>query len=298
MPSYAALLTPGERWKVVGYVAAAPAEERARHDRAERIWPNLLLDGFYALVAGRGGDVLHRHPAGDERALVGGAAARPGGVHVRDAGVRAADDPADRDRRRAHDAVSLEPPGRVRARARDRRQGAATCSAPFVDARIAVVLAIWVVFARAFRRASLRAGRRRRRAACAMHQRLDRLGAGFIVVFALTITLAAYDWLASLDPELVEHDVRGLRVRGHVRGRDRRRHAGDRRCSRGAQPLRAARRRRSSCTTSARCCSRSRSSGRYIWVCQYLLIWYGNIPEEVTHYLTRTQRRLAAAVRR
>ena len=27
----------------------------------------------------------------------------------------------------------------------------------------------------------------------------------------------------------------------------------------------------------------------YIWVCQYLLIWYGNIPEEVTHYVTRTR---------
>ncbi len=26
----------------------------------------------------------------------------------------------------------------------------------------------------------------------------------------------------------------------------------------------------------------------YIWVCQYLLIWYGNIPEEVTHYVSRT----------
>jgi hypothetical protein len=26
----------------------------------------------------------------------------------------------------------------------------------------------------------------------------------------------------------------------------------------------------------------------YIWVCQYLLIWYGNIPEEVGHYVTRT----------
>jgi hypothetical protein len=26
----------------------------------------------------------------------------------------------------------------------------------------------------------------------------------------------------------------------------------------------------------------------YIWVCQYLLIWYGNIPEEVSHYITRT----------
>ncbi len=35
----------------------------------------------------------------------------------------------------------------------------------------------------------------------------------------------------------------------------------------------------------------------YIWVCQYLLIWYGNIPEEVTHYVTRTRGPLAAAVR-
>jgi hypothetical protein len=26
----------------------------------------------------------------------------------------------------------------------------------------------------------------------------------------------------------------------------------------------------------------------YIWICQYLLIWYSNIPEEVTHYVTRT----------
>jgi Ni/Fe-hydrogenase subunit HybB-like protein len=26
----------------------------------------------------------------------------------------------------------------------------------------------------------------------------------------------------------------------------------------------------------------------YIWTCQYLLIWYGNIPEEVTHYIPRT----------
>jgi hypothetical protein len=26
----------------------------------------------------------------------------------------------------------------------------------------------------------------------------------------------------------------------------------------------------------------------YIWVAQYLLIWYGNIPEEITHFLKRT----------
>jgi hypothetical protein len=26
----------------------------------------------------------------------------------------------------------------------------------------------------------------------------------------------------------------------------------------------------------------------YIWLCQYLLIWYGNVPEEVTYYVRRT----------
>jgi Ni/Fe-hydrogenase subunit HybB-like protein len=26
----------------------------------------------------------------------------------------------------------------------------------------------------------------------------------------------------------------------------------------------------------------------YIWICQYLLIWYGNIPEEATYYVKRT----------
>jgi hypothetical protein len=26
----------------------------------------------------------------------------------------------------------------------------------------------------------------------------------------------------------------------------------------------------------------------YIWICEYLLIWYGNIPEEVTHFVSRT----------
>jgi len=27
----------------------------------------------------------------------------------------------------------------------------------------------------------------------------------------------------------------------------------------------------------------------YLWFCQYMLIWYANIPEEVTHYVARTQ---------
>ena len=34
----------------------------------------------------------------------------------------------------------------------------------------------------------------------------------------------------------------------------------------------------------------------YIWLSQYLLIWYGNLPEEVTHYVTPHRRPLDAAV--
>ena len=71
--------------------------------------------------------------------------------------------------------------------------------APFVYARIALVLVVWMLFARAFRRASL-AQDAAPAAALPMHRRLDRLGAGFIVAFALSITLAAWDWLAALDP--------------------------------------------------------------------------------------------------
>jgi hypothetical protein len=29
----------------------------------------------------------------------------------------------------------------------------------------------------------------------------------------------------------------------------------------------------------------------YIWLCQYLLIWYGNLPDEVTYYISRTGNR-------
>jgi hypothetical protein len=44
MPSYAALLTPGERWKVVR-TSAAPARRTPAHDhRLSAWWPNLLLD--------------------------------------------------------------------------------------------------------------------------------------------------------------------------------------------------------------------------------------------------------------
>ena len=62
-------------------------------------------------------------------------------------------------------------------------------------------------------------------------------------------------------PQLVEHDVRGLRLRGRVRAGHRRDHAGDGDADAPRSPC-APSSASISCTTSARCCSRSRSSGR------------------------------------
>jgi hypothetical protein len=157
--------------------------------------------------------------------------------------------------------------------------------APFVFARMAFVAVVWIVFARAFRRASL-AQDRTPGAGVRFHERLDWLGAAFIVAFALTITLAAYDWLASLDPSWAstmfavyvfagtfESGIAAITLATVLLAR--------------REPLRAA-------VTE----KQLHDLGKllfafsifwaYIWTCQYLLIWYGNIPEEVGHYVTRT----------
>ena len=141
------------------------------------------------------------------------------------------------------------------------------------------------------------AGPQRRRAACAMHQRLDRLGAGVHRRVRADHHAGRVRLARVAGSRLVEHDVRGLRVRGHVRAGDRRRHAGDGRCSRAAQPLRAARRRATQLHDLGKMLFAFSIFWAYIWVCQYLLIWYGNIPEEVGHYVDAHARGLAAAVR-
>jgi hypothetical protein len=157
--------------------------------------------------------------------------------------------------------------------------------APFVFARIAIVFAAWLLFMRAFRRASL-AQDHAAAAALRMHQRLDRLGAGFIVVFALTITLAAYDWLGSLDPSwsstmFAVYVFAGAFVQGIaaitlatvtlMRREPLRAVVGEHQLHDLGKMLFA-----------------FSIFWTYIWVCQYLLIWYGNIPEEVGHFITRT----------
>jgi hypothetical protein len=156
---------------------------------------------------------------------------------------------------------------------------------PWVFVRTSVALLLWIVFAWLFRRTSLDQDRNPR-TSLVYHYRLNRYAAAFVVVFAFSFTLGAYDWIISLDPSwfstmfgiyvFAGTFVAGiaavtlaavvLRERGflsHV--------VGDRHLRDLGKMLFA-----------------FSTFWAYIWTCQYLLIWYGNIPEEVTHYVKRT----------
>ncbi len=158
----------------------------------------------------------------------------------------------------------------------------------FVYLRMAAVLLIWCFFAWRLRVIS-RAGDRDSAAGMATHRRLGKLSAIFTPLFAFTFTAAAYDWIISLDPDwfstmFAVYVFAGAFVQGIA-----------------AITLAAAvLHRRGSFTAAGRSLrvDQLHDLGKmlfafstfwaYIWVCQYLLIWYGNIPEEVTYYLRRT----------
>jgi len=69
----------------------------------------------------------------------------------------------------------------------------------WVFTRMVVVLVTWMVFARLFRRASLHQDAHPE-LGLVLHEKMTRYAVAFIPVFALTLTLAAYDWLISMDP--------------------------------------------------------------------------------------------------
>jgi hypothetical protein len=157
--------------------------------------------------------------------------------------------------------------------------------APFVFGRMALALLAWSVFAWLFRSASLRQDREWS-ASLECHYLLNRYSAAFVVVFAFSFSLGCYDWLMSLDPSwsttmFAVYVFAGTFVQGIA-----------------AISLAAV-------LLSERGYLRQKlSEGQvhdlskmlfafstfwaYIWVCQYLLIWYANIPDEVTFYLKRT----------
>lgn len=158
----------------------------------------------------------------------------------------------------------------------------------FVVARMVGVVLLWGTFALRIRAIS-RAGDADRAAGLRAHARLGRLAAVFTPLFAFTFSLAAYDWIISLDPEwfstmFAVYVFAGAFAQGlaaitlatavlHRRGD----------FARAGGKLRADQLHDLGKMLFAFC-----TFWAYIWVCQYLLIWYGNLPEEVTYYLRRT----------
>jgi hypothetical protein len=155
---------------------------------------------------------------------------------------------------------------------------------PFFLARALVYGAAWWYFARAI----VRNSRAQDFDGDILHtQRNVRLSAAFLVVFALTFWLASVDWLMSLEPYWFSTIFGVYHFSGLLSGgmaalilitvRLRARH-GLERVITADQLHDLGKLLLAFCTVWA-----------YMWFCQYMLIWYANIPEETSHYVVRLQ---------
>ncbi len=156
---------------------------------------------------------------------------------------------------------------------------------PWLVARTIIALVLWIVFAVLMRRTSLDQDESSE-IGLTLHRRLNRYAILFIPVFAVTFTLMAYDWLISLEPDwsstmFAVYVFAGAFVQGIA-----------------AITLATVLLRQSTPWGSNVSSDQLHDLGKmlfafstfwaYIWTCQYLLIWYANIPEEITFYMSRT----------
>jgi hypothetical protein len=238
----------------------------------ERAWPSLLTGGFYLLATALGGMLFLSvqqlsgagWSAGLRRIPEAAMAMLPAGAAV----------------------MVLVFLGRswIYPWSRGETAGKDAYFAPaFVFLRLALILATWVLIARRMRRTSLQQDAD---GSLVHHRRLTRDAAVFTVVFAVTFTLASVDWLMSLDPHwssavfallvaagVVVQGVAAvtlgavwLRERGYLAEHVTPDHLHD----------------------LGKLLFAFTTLWAYLWFSQYLLIWYGNLPEEVTHYVVRT----------
>jgi len=166
--------------------------------------------------------------------------------------------------------------------------GRMTYLAPaFVYARMIVIAALWTVFALRMRKISLE-GDASRDAGVSAYTRLYRYSGVFVPLFAITFAAASYDWLISLEPKWFStmfsvYIFAGAFVQ-----------------SIAAIALTTVTLKRKSLwgkdgavvdnhvvqTLGTMILAFSTFWG-YIWTCQFLLIWYGDIPEEAIWYVKR-----------
>jgi len=155
-----------------------------------------------------------------------------------------------------------------------------------VFGRAAGTFVIWTFCAWWLRRLSL--GQDRDPAgSLTYHHRLNTAAAVFVVLFAPSFTCTAYDWLISLEPHwfstmFAVYVFAGTFVQGIAAvalmtvGLHRNGLLGDAAGERQLHDL-------------GKMLFAFSTFWAYIWVSQYLLIWYGNIPEEITYYARRTE---------
>jgi hypothetical protein len=157
---------------------------------------------------------------------------------------------------------------------------------PWMVVRVTTALFLWTLFMWLFRKPSLDQDKNPRKSLL-LHQRLTLYATLFIPVFAVTFSLSVFDWLLSLDSEwfstmFAVYVFAGTFVQGIA-----------------AVTLTTVLLKERGVLRRAVSKHQFHDLGKmlfafstfwaYIWTCQYLLIWYGNIPDEITHYLKRTQ---------
>lgn len=153
---------------------------------------------------------------------------------------------------------------------------------PFFYGRMIFVLALWVFLAALLRRES----RLQDRDGRIEHTvRSKRYAAAFLAVFAVTFSLASFDWLMSIEPEFYStifafYSFSGLFLSGiaaltvlviFLRKRGLLAQITENHLHNLGKLLFA-----------------FSTFWAYIWLCQYLLIYYANLPEETIYYLRRT----------
>ncbi len=173
-----------------------------------------------------------------------------------------------------HEAVAHDPVLRAKS---------AYLNVPAFAGRMVVVLLIWIVFAHFLRAHSQRQDTS---GGIALTRKNVVLSAVFLVVCAITFSIASFDWLMSLQPHwsstiFAWYNIAGmltgavsptgvgvivLRRRGHLPFVSDQHLPDLGKLAFGFATLWA-----------------------YMWLSQYLLIWYANLPEETTYYLTRSE---------
>ena len=156
-------------------------------------------------------------------------------------------------------------------------------STPFFFARMAVILGAWALLASLLRRESRRQDEDGSLAHTAQSKKYS---AAFLAVFAVTVTLASFDWLMSVEPLFYStiyafYVIAGILLSGvaaitlvvvALRGR-------------GLLPQVN----ETHLHNLGRLLFGFATFWAYIWLCQYILVYYANLPEETVYYYRRTE---------